>query len=760
MPTQRTNNKLAGWLFAVLLCTVHPAMASETTAASAPTSQEAARPRVALVLSGGGARGFAHVGILKALEAARVPVDMVVGTSMGAIIGGLYAAGMSANELEQEIQRLDWPGMFVSRPPRPLLPHRQKEEDFDFSPVLQVGFRDGEFRLPQGAVSSNALELLLRRYTLHTRHLDNFDGLPTPFRAVATDMETGKAVILSSGDLAAALRASMSVPGVFAPLEWNNHILGDGGLVDNLPVDVARAMGADVLIAVNISTPLSGREKLGSVIGVSLQMINILTHQNVQRNLQQLTRNDLLLEPPLGTLTSADFSKALELMTLGQTYADTVTASLERYALPPADYAQWQAERRQTRLALQDKSTQPLAFVRLHGVPLNQIDNLLTRVETKAGEALDPLVVEQDVARLASSEAFQRIDYRLENTARGEGLVYELQESDVGPHQFRIGLGLKSDFQGEGDFNLRLSHNLRQLTDSEAEWRNRLELGATVALGSELYQPYGSGHTRFVSLYADHELRKVEVYDTGGFPLLSGRRRTSHLGLDHGWHLGEGGSWGDFRLGWIGTRRQSIPDFANTSPANVLDKITWTESALRLAVVTDQLDHANFPQSGHRFTLDVQSGTLRNDFGKTNFLRWDGSLNAVTTVNTHTFNAYLRLARTNHIPQGAIDEYSLGGFQQLSGYRVGQVVGNNLALGRLSYYHRLTAEPGLARAWFAGGSLELGNAWSSTQDMSWSDLRAGSSLFIGADTGFGPLYLSLVHAPQGYTGIYFLLGRP
>ncbi|HEX5806617.1 MAG TPA: patatin-like phospholipase family protein [Macromonas sp.] len=758
MPTQRTHGRLTGWLLTVLLWLGQPALASETTGAAAPTAQ-AHRPKVALVLSGGGARGFAHVGILKALEAAHVPVDMVVGTSMGAIIGGLYATGMSAEELEREIQRQDWPGMFLSRPPRPSLPHRQKEEDFEFSPVLQVGFRDGEFRLPQGAVSSNALELLLRRYTLHTRHLENFDGLPTPFRAVATDMETGEAVILSSGDLAAALRASMSVPGVFAPLEWNDRILGDGGLVDNLPVDVARAMGADAIIAINIGTPLSGRDKLGSVVGVSLQMINILTQQNVQRNLQQLTRDDLLLEPPLGKLTSADFSKALELMTLGQTYADTVTASLERYALPPAEYAQWQAERRQTRLALQDKTSQPLAFVRLHGVSLNQIDNLLTRVEAKAGQTLNSKVVEQDVARLASTEAFQRIDYRLEDTARGEGLVYELQESDVGPHQFRIGLGLKSDFQGQGDFNLRLSHNLRQLTDNGAEWRNRLELGATVALGSELYQLYGTGHTRFFSLYADHELRKVEVYDPDGSPLVSGRRRTSHLGLDHGWHLGEGGSWGDFRLGWIGTRRQSIPDFINSSVV-VPSEITWTESALRLAVVTDQLDHANFPQSGHRFTLDVQSGTLRDDLGKTSFLRWDGSLNAVTTVGTHTFNAYVRLARTDHIPPGAIDEYSLGGFQQLSGYRVGQVVGSNLALGRLSYYHRLTAEPGLARAWFAGGSLELGNAWNSTQDMSWNDLRAGSSLFIGADTGFGPLYLSLVHAPRGYTGIYFLLGRP
>ncbi len=743
------------WASAAATPLAHPSSTSSITPQT-PSS----RPRVALVLSGGGARGFAHVGILKALEAAQVPVDMVVGTSMGAIIGGLYASGMSADELEREILGVDWSGMFQSRPPRQALPHRQKEEDFEFSPVLQVGFRDGEFRLPQGAVSSNALELLLRRYTLHTRHLPDFDSLPIPFRAVATDMETGQAVVLDQGDLAAALRASMSVPGVFTPLEWNGRILGDGGLVNNLPVDVARELGADAVLAVNIGTPLAGRDSLGSVIGVSLQMINILTEQNVQRSLQQLTPRDLLLTPPLGDLTAADFSQARQLLTLGQQYAHTVTASLERFALPGAAYAQWHQRRQDRRLALQGQTTQPLAFVRLKGPPLARLDNFLSRIETQAGQALDPGKVEQDVARLASSDVFQRIDYRLENSNQGEGLVYDLQESEAGPNQFRIGLGLKTDFQGQGDFNLRLSHNLRWLTDTGTQWRNRLELGATVALGTELYQPYGSSRNRFLSAYLDHELRKVELFDTHGAPLVSGRRRTSRIGLDHGWHLGENGRWGDVRLGWLGTRRQSIPDFINSRSITVADQLTWTESALRLAVVTDQLDHANFPQSGHRFTLDLQSGNLNDNQGRAHFLRWDSSFNAVASTGPHTFNAYLRLARTDHVPRGAIDEYALGGFQQLSGYRLGQVMGNNLILGRLSYYRRLTAEPGLARAWFAGGTLELGNAWSDSRDISWGSLRTGSSLFLGADTGFGPLYLSLVHAPRGTTGVYFLLGRP
>ncbi|MDP2419597.1 MAG: patatin-like phospholipase family protein, partial [Hydrogenophaga sp.] len=190
MPTDRLLSRpLHRWLLIGLTaCTLAaPLWAAEPGAQTDTSAPSATRPVVGLVLSGGGARGFAHVGVLKALEAAQVPVDLIVGTSMGAIVGGLYASGMSADELEREILAVQWGDLFERREPRQLLSQRRKEEDFELSPVLQLGFRDGEFRLPSGAMSTRSLEVLLRRYTLSTRHLATFDGLPTPFRAVATD---------------------------------------------------------------------------------------------------------------------------------------------------------------------------------------------------------------------------------------------------------------------------------------------------------------------------------------------------------------------------------------------------------------------------------------------------------------------------------------------------------------------------------------------------------------------------------------------
>ena len=428
---------------------------------AAPASPAAERPKVGLVLSGGGARGFAHVGVLKALEAAQVPVDVIVGTSMGAIVGGLYASGLSAADLEREILAVDWDGLFSTREPRQLLSQRRKEEDFELSPALALGIRDGEFRLPTGAVSSRSLEVLLRRYTLSTRHLADFDQLPTPFRAVATDMETGQPVVMDRGDLSVALRASMSVPGVFSPVAVGERILGDGGLVNNLPVDVARALGAEVIIAVNIGTPLAGRETLDTVLGITAQM----------------SQRDLLLTPPLGKLTSADFGRAAELVKIGNDYARTMTAALERFS-DPASHRAW-ADARQSAVAANTERVGRVASIRFEGVDGARAQRLATALDTTVGERVDVPTLEQDLRKLAATGDYERIDYSL---ARRPGTDQEdlsilLRENNWGPNYLRVGIDLRTDFQGEGAFNLRVSHNRHWLNDSGAEWRNRVQLG-------------------------------------------------------------------------------------------------------------------------------------------------------------------------------------------------------------------------------------------------------------------------------------------
>jgi NTE family protein len=739
---------------------VHAADPSTT----ASPSNGPKEPRVALVLSGGGARGFAHVGVLKALEEARVPVDFIVGTSMGAIIGGLYASGMNADELERELIAVDWGNLFDRREPRQLLSQRRKEEDFEFAPMLQIGFRDGEFRLPSGAVSTRSLEMLLRRYTLSTRHLPTFDKLPTPFRAVATDMETGKAVVMDRGDLAAALRASMSVPGVFSPLEVNGQILGDGGLVDNLPVDVARRMGADVIIAVNIGTPLAGRETLGTVLGVTTQMVNILTEQNVQISIAQLSPKDLLLAPELGKLTSADFNRASELVHIGHTYAASVREALKRFAAPGPRYVAWQTQRTAQALA-NAAEVGNLTAVRFEGVSVERATRLRQVADLPLGVEVSVPQIEDQMQELAATGDYDRVDYRLvAQPKKGEeALVVNLRENDWGPNYLRVGMDLRTDFEGRSAFNLRLSHNRHWLSEHGAEWRNRIQLGETLGLYSEVYQPWGEEGRTFTAAYLDAGLKRVEPYGDDGKVAAIGRRQGVQIGADVGLPLDRLGRFGDLRVGGFVALRRGIPELVSASVMNSGVPITtqnWRETGLRALVTSDQLDYANFPSSGYRTTGELTLGQLSNQGVNTSFSRLNASANGVKSWGPHTLNAAVRLGLSTQVPSGAIDEYSLGGFQQLSGYRVGQVAGNYLMFGRLSYYQRLPWQSGVVRALFAGGSLELGNAWLKRSDLSFGDLRSGGSLFLGADTGLGPLYLSLVHAPRGYTGLYLFLGRP
>ncbi|MBX3611561.1 MAG: patatin-like phospholipase family protein [Hydrogenophaga sp.] len=753
------------WLCLSLL--IAPASAQQPVAvdpSAAPALPAQPRPRVALVLSGGGARGFAHVGVLKALEAARVPVDLIVGTSMGAIVGGLYASGMSADELEREILAVDWNGLFSTRQPRQMLSQRRKEEDFELSPVLLLGFRDGEFRLPTGAVSSRSLEMLLRRYTLPTRHLPSFDGLPTRFRAVATDMETGQAVVMDRGDLAAALRASMSVPGVFSPLEINGRILGDGGLVNNLPVNVARELGAEVIIAVNIGTPLAKRDTLDSLLGITTQMVNILTEQNVQASIATLTPRDLLLTPPLGKLTSADFAQAPELVRLGNTYARTVGNSLARFTVPAAQYQAW-TQARTTQAELNASRVGKIASIRFEGVNERRAERLAVGLDKLEGERADITRIEDSLQHLAASGDYERIDYRLvrDPDSGGEDLVVGLRDNNWGPNYLRVGLDLRTDFRGEGAFNLRLSHNRHWLTDSGTEWRNRIQLGETLGLFSEIYQPLGLAGSTFASAYADLTVRKVDLYDEATRPLVRIRRETIRAGADLGWPIGLRGAIGELRVGVVASSRRSQLELVQPGfnlNTGVLD-VHWSEVGVRSAVITDQLDYANFPSRGYRALGEVVVGQREVRGGeRDSFARIEGSFTGVKSFGQHTFNVGARLAHANRIPVGAIDEYSLGGFQNLSGFRTGQVVGSYLVFGRLTYYRKFDWDPGFARAMFVGGSIEAGNAWLDRKDISLGNLLAGSSLFIGADTGLGPLYLSVVSAPRGYTGLYLFLGRP
>ncbi len=738
------------------------------TQAPPQTIAQQARPKIGLVLSGGGARGLSHVGVLKVLERARIPIDVIAGTSMGAIVGGLYASGMNADVLEAELLKVNWDAVFASRVDRQLLSQRRKEEDFEISPVLEFGMRNGEVRVPLGALSGRGLEGLLRRYTLPSRLVRDFDSLRIPFRAVATDMETGLPVVLRDGDLALALRSSMSVPGVFAPTEVNGRILGDGGLVNNLPVDVARAMGADVVIVVNIGTPLSGREALGSLGGLTGQMINILTEQNVRQSLSGLKPQDLLITPQLGKLTAGDFVKTRELIDLGEQGALPELSRLSALSLSEANYAQWRANHAQ-----QPAEKTRLAEIGFKGTEFTFPERYASQLESKIGDEFDDGKAERDARRLAASGDYTRADFKLIGTPSGDGLVFDLEEKPWGPHYFRVGLDMSTDFRGDSRFNIKISHNRHWLGANGTEWRNRVQIGDVPLAFTEIYHPLkwtgGISNDWFVAAYAQVERRVFKVYNNdSGDEQGSYLQTQGQVGLDLGQLWGE---FGQLRLGVTSLLLRSSPKILATSYTGPRNSVTAVETGARFAAVVDQLDFANFPQRGYRMQGEavvgqdrILAGSSSNgsvaSSGPASFNRIEARATAVRSWGAHTVNAYFRAQHLGGKAAGDLGRFTLGGFHDLSGYKLGQIDGNDVVFGRLTYYRRLNEVPLFTRGLFIGGTVEAGNAWRQASDVSLRDLRSGFSLFFGADTGLGPVYLGLTHAPKGSTGLYFLVGKP
>lgn len=725
------------------------------------------RPRVGLVLSGGGARGLAHVGVLKVLERERIPVDAIAGTSMGAIVGGLYASGLDAADIEREVARLNWGGVFAARVDRQDLSQRRKEQDFEVSPVLEVGVGGDGIKAPLGAVSSRLLESHLRRLTLAAGQVKHFDQLPTPFRAVATDMESGQAVVLSEGDLATALRSSMSVPGVFAPLEVEGRILGDGGLVDNLPVDVARSMGAQRVIAVNIGTPLSRRETLGSITGVTAQMINILTEQNVQQSLRLLGPQDVLIAPQLDGLTAADFDRAIDFMRLGELQAEALVLRMQDLKLSPEAYAEWQARRK---LRVQPKPV--LDFVRFAGTEITHPETRPDLLASQPGQTFSVAKAERDLTMLAASGDYLRTDYRLVRMVNGEqGLVFDLEDKPWGPNYLQMGLDFSADNRGRSAFNLKLAHNRHWLDASGAEWRNFVRLGSSPALVSELYRPMNfrlpDGLEGFVAASGSVQRQTLDYH---AVPEAKADAEVDrHIVAFHG---DVGVNWrelGEIRLGlqdelWRDDPTLVSSSYSLTRAAQGIDgglrSERWHERGWRLRAVFDQLDHAFFPTKGWRVETQWMQGRRlsRDDFADGPIRRFNLQAQAVGSWGVHTLSAFTRVDLSDGVAS-QIPRYGLGGFQQLSGFAPFQVSGQQVALLRLRYQVRLAPAP-LTRGTFFGVSWEGGQAWEQRQDFASARKRTGTSLYLGADTAVGPVYGAIVHSPGVGATFMVFVGRP
>ena len=730
---------------AACFCTSLQAAASGVSGSAASAE---ARPRICLVLSGGGARGAAHVGVLKVLDEYRIPIDCVAGTSMGALVGAAFATGMSLTEMEQLLGSISTELLFKENPPRQERNMRRKQDDYTILFTPEVGLKEGQVKVSKGLVTGVQLETVLRQLS-KAKGFYHFDDLPIPFRAVATDLVTGKAVVFDRGELANVMRASMSVPGAVAPAEFDGMLLVDGMLTRNLPVQTAREMGADIIIAVNVGTPLLKREDINGIFGVTGQMLSILTEQNVQASLATLTANDILISPELGDFSTSDFDNLKQIAPLGENAVRKVAAQLQPLSLPPADYA---ALRRRQQITVQPEQrvVDEIRFDNLQRVSPNYAQAVL---DTRAGEPIDQPTLDRDLRRLYGTGHFEHVKYGLLDDAGKHVLAIDAAEKSWGPDYLRFGLGLSTDFSGDAYFDLLGSYRKTWLNRLGAEWRTDLQIGHTSGLYSEFYQPLTAAGPLFVAPHLTIERRTSELYQQDE-RIARYEVVEKSAGVDLGSNFSR---YGELRLGLLaGTLEPSL----DTGP----QILSPGESRVKLGALTgrlllDQLDSAHFPRSGWRVGLNVFDS--RSALGADEaFTRWDAVGTLAESFGNHTFNFALKLGgKLGSTPLPRYEFFQWGGFLKQSGYATGQLLGESLQYGRLMYYHRIMRGTLLEGA-YGGFSLEAGRIGDPLVPGNSEEWLKSASIFIGSDSPLGPLYLGYGRAQDGNKSFYLYLGRP
>ncbi|MFI4890647.1 MAG: patatin-like phospholipase family protein [Steroidobacterales bacterium] len=714
----------------------------------------APRPKVCLVLSGGGARGMAHIGVLKVLEELQVPIDCIAGTSMGAVVGGLYASGMRAGGIESMMLSVDWQDAFRDTPPRRDLAFRRKQDDRNFLVRLPIGLRHSEFLLPKGLIQGQKLQQTLRTLTLPYADMPSFDALPIPFRAVATDLESGSGVLLDKGDLALAMRASMSAPGVFAPVDDHGRLLVDGGVSENLPLDIGRAMGADVLIVVDVTFPLQTRKELDSPLAISNQMLAILIRQNADRQKGTLGAQDVLIEPDLAQISSTDFFDVARTIRLGERAARDLAPRLATLRLDAEAYRQY-TERR-----MQPPAAAPLVrFVRVDAQSKTYEKTITAALRPLLAKPLDKAEVDALITELYGLGDFETIDYSVVTEGSGAdeqtGIEIHARRKSWGPNYLRFGLNLQDDFQGNSRYNAATRFLVTEINPLGAEWRTDLQIGNNPKAISEFYQPLSAERLWFVAPSVRIEARDLPIY-ANDVQVADFHARETEGDLDFGRDLGD---WGELRVGYHRINGAARVHYGN--PALVDADFNNGEYFFKFSI--DRLDNVDFPRQGSTLTLqwDADRLALGSDFasdrvtadwleafsaGRNTLILWTS---AGTTLDGNIGASHIQ------------DFYTLGGFLSLSGLAPQALYGPNYAIARAIYFRKVGrgGEGFFDFPVYLGTSFEAGNTWQRRGDIGWGGAHKDFSLFLGLDTLVGPLFIGSGYDQSGNNAFFLFLGR-
>ena len=733
----------------IFFCLQQPVVSAELPSdLPDPETQNHERPKIGLVLSGGGARGFAHIGVLKVLEENNVPIDFVVGTSMGSIVGGLYALGLTPEEIENGVKDIDWKKVFDDFAYREYKSFRRKKDDFDFYNIHRVGITDDGLQISPGLIEGQQIELALDRLAYSGFHIEDYDKLRIPYRAIATNLENGEPFIIKSGNIARAMRASMSIPGALPPITIDDTLLVDGGIANNIPIDVARDMGADIVIVVDVSEPLAEKENLKSGLDVTGQLTTILTRRIADLELKTLQGKDVLIIPGEKEITASDFEDHERLIEAGRLAAIEKLSSIKQLSISVEDYSAHQMN-----LPEVANKNPVIDFIEINNKTGLKDEVMRIRIQQKIGKPLDIKQLERDLSYIYGLDYSGSVVYSVEQRDGQTGLIVYVRDRQWAHSYLQFGLSIESAIEIQSINNYHVSYNKNNLNSLAGEFRATLSLGSEPQISAEIYQPLNveldyfvaaktGVNTNIVPTLIDDRIESLQRFSRSYITLSTGKifKQTTELSLGLGYN--------DGKL------------TAVTGP-EILGDSRFIESYYYMRLFHDSLDNLSFPNSGLFGTISYRDN--REDLGADHdYRQMKFEIGGAGTFGRYTI--FSRALFETTLDEVSLDDtranelYFRGGYLELSGTVRNELFGQHFGLIETAFYRRLGDITFLPI--YTGFSLEAGNAWLETSDIEADNIRLAGSLFIGADTFLGPIYIAVGHTDKGESAFYFNIGVP
>ncbi len=712
------------------------------------------RPKVALVLSGGGARGGAHAGVLKVLEEKKIPIDMIIGTSMGSFVGGLYASGVSADEIKEMLTTSDWKKHIRTNFDRKDTPMRVKEVEYIYQGRLGLGVDEkNNIVLPTGVLKRQPLLMKFMEETKDSQNIKNFDNFPIPFRAVATNIVNGEAVVLKSGSLAKAIYASSSIPGGLQPINIDGIDLVDGGVSDNLPIQLAKEMGADIIIAVDVSEKFEDKIDVNSYFVVLGQMVNILMRKNADVSILKLNDTDILITPNLDGFGGLDADKYPQIIKKGLDAANEVyETKLKHLSVSNEEYEKYKKEHR----VLEKFEAPIIDAIEIVNPTYLSNESILRRIKIKVGDRLDEILLRQNLMHIYNMTIFDSVEYVLKEVDGKNILVIVTTPSWNNRGEMNFAFGIEDDFKGHSSYSLKVGYTKFGINELGAEWKNDLEIGRRQRAYTEFFQPLDTMQRYYVkpSFLYQNILDLVPVNSDATIEMESKRYGGAfavgaHVTTDFEFELGVG-VYKDF---------VDIPLVDGASS-------NYDARPIYASILVDYLDNLNFPNTGVKSAIKwtKESKEFGSDYEHEKIYF---EIEKPLSFYNNNFTTYLKVGSVYENNNDASkfvlnDKFILGGLFNMSGYRPYSIVGNHMAFVALKYRYRIKDGGffgSLNAPLYAGFSLEVGDAWNDDDAETLSSFKKSGTIYVAADTFLGPLYFAYGHALDAEQSFYLYLGE-